>query len=67
MKTKVIAMLLALTGVCSCSYRPHKSKKVDADEPMLKTDSIEPIRLMYGVPYRTFEIRPAAPPADSVK
>jgi len=67
MKARIIAMLIVLTGVCSCSYKPHKSKKADAGEPMFKTDSIEPVRLMYGVPYRAFEIRPAVAPGDSVK
>lgn len=67
MKTRVIALLLALLGVCGCSDKPHKSRKEKNAVPVLKSDSIEPIRLMYGVPYRTFEVRPADVPSDSVK
>lgn len=57
MKTKAIIFALSLLGVVGCADKPHKSRKDKAEEPLLKTDSIRPVRLMYGVPYRTFEVR----------
>lgn len=57
MKARVIVFALSLLGVVGCADKPHKSRKAKAEEPFLKTDSIQPIRLMYGVPYRTFEVR----------
>ena len=59
MKARVIVFALSLLGVVGCADKPHRSRKAKAEEPVLKTDSIQPIRLMYGVPYRTFEIREA--------
>ncbi len=57
MKARVIVFALSLLGVVGCADKPHRSRKAKAEEPVLKTDSIQPIRLMYGVPYRTFEVR----------
>lgn len=59
MKAKAIVFALSLLGVVGCSDKPHRSRKIKTEEPFLKTDSIRPVRLMYGVPYRTFEIREA--------
>ena len=57
MKARVIVFALSLLGVVGCADKPHRSRKAKAEEPVLKTDSIQPIRLMSGVPYRTFEVR----------
>lgn len=57
MKARAIVFALSLLGVVGCSDKPHRSRKIKTEEPFLKTDSIQPVRLMYGVPYRTFEVR----------
>lgn len=54
--TKIIAGLLILAGFGSCCNRPAKSKGVNIQTgDSVTTDTIKPIRLMYGPPVRHFE------------
>lgn len=64
MKSKIIVLLLTLLGFGSCCNKPHKrARKQDAEEPAVVRDSVIPaIRLMYGVPYRTYQIPGPLPP-----
>lgn len=54
--TKIISGLLILAGFGSCCNRPAKSKGVNTQTgDTVTTDTIKPIRLMYGPPVRRFE------------
>ncbi len=66
MKTRILALLLALIGVSGCAKKPCRSKALRG-EGSVRTDVIEPVRLMYGVPYRTYDVQKVAPQHDSVR
>lgn len=66
MKNKIIILLLTMLGLGGCCNKPHKSRTPKDGPIHTEQDSvISPIRLMYGVPYKTFEIRGELAPSDS--
>ncbi len=65
MRARLLVLLLALLGVSGCARKPGRSKALRTDG--VRTDVIEPVRLMYGVPYRTYDVQKVVPQQDSVR